>query len=158
MSYITHTMSNKGNTLTLATKMAIGTANEKDRGKIDKSVLDYISGLKKGTFPTLTDCAIQAGISEKTLIRYEISTPEGSKIRLALDLIRDLEKSALIHGGLTRRFDGRVVTLLLNAHHNVREQQQKPDQSSIFAVPTEILAEAIALSRTKKMIKGEEVV
>ena len=157
VSYITQQMSNKGNKLTLATKMAIGTANEKDRGKINKLVLDYISRLKKGSFPTLTDCAIYAGISERTLIRYENETPQGSIIRQALDKIRDLEKSALIHGGLKRKYDGKLVALLLKANHGLREEPKAENPSSIFAVPAEILAEAISISRRSKEIKGESV-
>jgi thiamine pyrophosphokinase len=144
-------MSNKGIPQTLATRQKISLANQKDRAKIDAKVKGYILSLILGDFPTLTDCAIHAGISEKTLIRYEITSPEDSDIREALDFIRDLSKSALIHGGLTRKFDARFSSFLLQASHNMNAQAPTLTQNNIFSGLTpELLAEALQLSREKK--------
>jgi hypothetical protein len=143
-------MSNKGNKMSLATRLEIGIANQKDRRKIDKLIEEYISKQNKSTFPNLTDAALYAGISERTLIRYEQSTPEGSKIRQALQKIRDMEKSALINKALTRKYDPRIATLLLKANHGLKEEPTHLEQNNYFNIPPELLAEAIELSRKSK--------
>lgn len=148
-------MSNKGNQLSLATKMAIGTANAKNRAIVDKKALDYIKQLSKGDLPSVTACAIYIGINEKNLVAYEMGTEEGSKIRLILGTVRDKQKLALMERGLNRKYDSRLSAMLLERLHGMRETP-KLEQTNIFNVPPEILAEAIALSH-KKDIKGEEV-
>lgn len=141
-------MSNKGSHLTLATKLAIGTANAKDRGIIDKKAFDYINQLSKGDLPSVTACALYIGINEKNLVNYELSTPEGSKIRLLLNTVRDKQKLALMEKGLTRKYDSRLSAMLLERLHGMRDIP-KLEQTNIFNVPPEILAEAIALSHKK---------
>ena len=150
-------MSNKGIPQSLATRQKISLANVKDRAKIDLSVKKYILSLTEGTFPTITDCALYAGISEKTLIRYEITSDENSDIREALDFIRDLSKSALMHGGLTKMYDGKFASFLLQANHQMNTQAPNLTQNNIFSGLTpELLAEALQLSREKKpLISGK---
>ena len=148
-------MSNKGNSLTLATKMAIGTANAKNRAMVDKKAFEYINQLSKGDLPSVTACAIYIGINEKNLVNYELSTAEGSKIRLLLNTVRDKQKLALMERGLNRKYDSRLSAMLLERLHGMRETP-KLEQTNIFNVSPELLAEAIALSH-KKDIKGEKV-
>lgn len=144
-------MSNAGNKHTSIAKRKIGLANAKDRAKIDKLVSNYISTLKPQDFPSLTDAALYAGIAEKNLIAYEISTPDGSKIREALDEIRDRQKSFLMKNGLFRVTDSRITGLLLEANHGVKKDTPNNlTQNNIFNVSPEVLSEAISLSREKK--------
>lgn len=143
-------MSNKGNKHTALAKRRIGIEKIKDRAKIDKLVNTYISSLKPTDFPSLTDAALYARISEKTLIRYEISTEEDSNIRLLLDEIRDRQKSYLMKNGLNKTIDSRLTGLLLQAHHNLKPDQPNLSQTNIFNVSAEVMADAIALARSKK--------
>lgn len=144
-------MSNKGIPQTLATKQKISLANQKDRIKIVFAVAEYVNRLSKKDFPSITSASIYAGINEKNLINFELSTPDGSDIRLLLDTIRDKQKEALELNGLTRKYDSRVTTLLLNAHHNVKENATQLSQTNIFnGIAPEVLAEALTLSRQSK--------
>jgi plasmid replication initiation protein len=148
-------MSFKGHNHSLAVRTKISLDNQKNRTIIDNKVIDYINCIKKSDFPNLTDCAIHAGISEKRLIQYELTTGEDSTIRLALDLIRDLQKSSLMKNGLYKIFDNKITTLLLKANHGLREEPTHLEQNNIFNISPEILAEALEISRTKKAPKLE---
>lgn len=143
-------MSTKGLHQSLATRTKISLAIQKDRTIIDFWIADYIKRLQSGSFPTVTDCAIHAKISEKTLIMYELSTPENSEVRQALELIRDMQKSALIHGGLEGKYDSKITSLLLMVNHNMKPEAPSLTQNNTFNVSPEILAEAITLTRAKK--------
>lgn len=141
-------MSNKGVPQTLATRQKISLANKKDRLLINQKVKEYLESLKKDSFPTLTECAIYAGISEKRLILYEMETPENSEIRLMLDEIRDRQKLSLMKNGLNKNYDSKIVTLLLKAHHGLKEEPTQLTQTNIYnGLSPDILAEALALSR-----------
>lgn len=141
--------------MALATRNKIGIANQKDRAKIDKAVKDYILTLKDEDYPQLTECAQHAGISERTLIRYELSTPEDSEIRLLLDFIRDEQKTRLIKNGLKGNYNSKLVMFLLERTQGMKQDPQSLSQTNIFnGVSPELLAEALALTRSKP-IKGK---
>lgn len=142
-------MSNKGNHHTTLAKRKIGIANKKDRAKIDKGIEDYINRLTKAQFPSLTAAANYAGISEKRLILYEMSTEDDSKIRLLLDEVRDRQKTKLIENGLNRKYDSRITGMLLQAHHGLKPENPNLTQTNIFNVSPDILADALALSKKK---------
>lgn len=143
-------MSTKGITMALATRKKISLANTKDRAKIDQAIKDYILTLDINDIPLLTDAANHAGISEKTLIRYEMQTEDDSEIRTMLDFIRDMQKSRLIKGGLKRGLDGRLVALLLERTHGMRSDPQSLSQTNIFnGITPDILADALELTRNK---------
>jgi hypothetical protein len=142
----------KGISHSIETRQKIGLANAKDRAILDQKVEEYIHQLSKGDFPDITDVALYAGIAEKNLLIYEAQTPQDSKIRLLLDHVRDLAKSALKHGGLTKKFDGRMTALLLNIDHGMKEQPTTLTQNNNFNISPELLSEAIELSRKKKAL------
>lgn len=143
-------MSSAGYNHSLEARHKIGLENQKDKAKILRKIKDYIKELKNSDFPSITKCAIYAGISEKRLVAYEITTEENSDIRLALDLIRDLQKASLMENGLRKIFDGRMSFGLLQANHGLRIEPTQLTQNNTFNVSPEILAKAIDISRTKK--------
>lgn len=147
-------MSNKGIPQTLATRRKISLANQKDRAFILEKIAYYVEMIQtpewKSTFPSVTSASILAGINEKNLIAYELTTPDGSDIRLLLDTIRDLQKERLMERGLNKLYDSKIVSLLLKAHHGLREEPTQLTQNNTFNVSPEILAEALQLSRQKK--------
>lgn len=150
-------MSMKGVSHTEIAKRRIGIANAKDRAIIDKKVNEYIRLLSKKDLPSLTDAALYAGIAEKNLINYENTTDEGSKIRLALDEIRDRQKSFLMKNGLYRMIDSRLTGLLLEANHNLKKDHNPNlSQTNIFNVSPEVLADAISLSRSQKLAPNKK--
>ncbi len=146
-------MSTKGLEVTLATRHKISLANKKDRAKINLKIKEYILSLTNNDLPQLTDAAIYAGISEKTLIRYEMSEDEDSEIRLLLDLIRDLQKSKLIENGLYKRYDSRLAGLLLERLHGMQPAPTALSQTNIFGLSPELLADAIEITKKKEKAK-----
>jgi hypothetical protein len=144
-------MSFKGQKQTSLTKYKIGLANQKDRAEIDKHIEEYINGVQEGDFPTITEASLHAHINEKNLIIYEEGSPDDSTIRRLLDTVRDLQKTALIKGGLSRKYDSKITTLLLKAHHGLKEEPTHLEQNNFFnGLSPELLSEAISISRNKK--------
>lgn len=141
----------KGISQSLATRNKISLEKKTDRTILHGKIKNYILQLKKSDFPTLTDCAIYSGISEKALLAYELRTDENSSVRIMLELIRDMQKSSLLHGGLNRSLDSKIVTLLLKATHGLKEEPTHLEQNNIFNISPDLLAEALEISRTKKI-------
>lgn len=143
-------MSNKGISQSLATRQKISLANTKDRTELLEKIGGYIDGLKDNQFPSITACALHAGIGEKALLAYELRTAENSDIRIMLDIIRDRQKEYLTINGLNKTNDSRMSILLLKANHGLKEEPTALTQNNSFNVSAEILAEALELSRGKK--------
>lgn len=144
-------MSNKGNHHTEIAKRRIGAANQKSRAIIDSKSKEYLQGLNEEDFPSVTECALHAGIAEKNLIAYEMSTADGSKIRQVLDELRDRQKLWLLKNGIKNKANTKIAILLLQAQHGLTPQAPSLTQTNIFNVSPDVLAEA--LSR-QKAIKG----
>lgn len=147
-------MSNKGQEQSLITRYKIGLANEKDRTETLLLIEDYINKLEDKDFPSITRCAVHARISEKALLAWEIRTAENSDIRILLDIIRDRAKATLIEKGLDKSFDSRMTSFLLETNHGMKKQPTELTQNNIFNVSPEIMAEALALSRSPKQKKS----
>jgi hypothetical protein len=147
-------MSFKNQHHSLISRQKIGLNNQKDRALIEQKIGLYVAELQKPknkrVFPSITSASLLAGIAEKNLIAWELTTPENSTIRCLLDTIRDLQKEKLIDLGLNKIYDSKIVTLLLKAHHGLREEPTQLTQNNTFNVSPEILAEALEISRQKK--------
>lgn len=146
-----------GRQQTALTKYKIGLANTKDRTELVQKILDYVENIESGQFPSITKCALSCSISEKTLLSVELRSPDGSDIRVLLDIIRDKQKDALESGGLTKTFDPRFAAFLLKVHHNYREEPTTLTQNNTFNVSPELLAEAIEITRAKNPPKESNI-
>lgn len=148
-------MSTKGKELSTETKYKISLAKQTNRTKIIPKLKEYISILidpnEKDQIPSIVSASLYAGIGKKALLAWELSTAENSEVRQILDFIRDLEEKFLRENGLLRKIDGKLTGRLLEAEHGVRTSPQQLTQNNFYSgLEPEILAEAIALSRTKK--------
>jgi hypothetical protein len=143
-------MSNKGMAHTLATRQKMSLSTTKDRTLLLDTIVEYIKSLQSSDFPSITRCAIYCGLSEKTLLSYEMRSPEDSEIRVLLDVIRDMAKASLMENGLKKAFDGKLTAFLLQANHGLKTEAPHLTQNNTFNVSPEILAEAIELTRSKK--------
>lgn len=143
----------KNQTMSLSARLKIGLDNAKNKAKIEVRIKEYINELKPTDFPSITDAAIYAGISENRLVVYEQSTPDDSTIRGALAYIRDLQKSKLQLKGLDRTYDSKITTLLLKANHGLKEEPANLTQNNTFNVSPELLAKAIDISRKTPISK-----
>lgn len=154
MATITQNMSTKGTERSLVTKEKISSALTKNRTKLLENVKDYILSLKETDFPSLTRCALYAGISEKALLALELRTADNSDLRILLDYIRDLQKASLMEGGLTKAFSDRMSTFLLQSNHGMKNEAPNLTQNNfISGISADLLAEAIELSRKKPAIQ-----
>lgn len=144
-------MSTKGIIQSIETRHKIGLANQKDRQAINEKIREYIINLPKGQLPSIVSASLHAGINEKNLINYELSTPDNSEVRFYLNTIRDLAKEALLNNSLNKKWDSKTASLLLNAEHGLKETPTQLTQNNIFnGISPEILSEAMNLSRSAK--------
>lgn len=150
-------MSNKGIPQTEITKQKISLANRKDRTELTLKVKNYIMALTPQDFPSLTRCAIYAGISEKTLLSIEARTAENSELRSLLEFIRDLSKASLLEGGLYKTFDSRMSQFLLEANHGLKKEAPQLTQNNFFqGLTPELLSEALEISKTNSKKTGNQ--
>lgn len=143
-------MSTKGIKHSAITKYKISLANKKNRTELHNKISEYLSGLKKNSFPSITSASIHADISEQALLNYEARTEENSEVRVLLDKIRAKQKEYLMVTGLNKKSNSTIVKLLLSAHHNIQETPNSLTQNNIYNnLSPELLDEVIKASRNK---------
>lgn len=148
-------MSTKGTTLTPETKYKISIAKQKNRRDILVKLKEYVGLLvdSKEAFliPSIVSASLFAGISKKALLTWELTTAEDSEVRQLLEFIRDVEEKYLRDNGLKGIIDSKLTSKFLEAEHGVRSAPQQLTQNNNFNISPELLADAIELSRTKKL-------
>lgn len=153
-------MSKKGIPQTTQTKYKISLTRSDNRSKVLKRLKEYLllchDPNEKGLIPSIVSASLYAGISKKALIAWELSTAENSEVRIVLEFIRDLEEKFLREGGLLKLTDSKLTSLLLEAEHGIAPKPTSLTQNNTFNVSPELLAEAIELSRTKKLKPAKE--
>lgn len=142
-------MSNKNIPQTDNTKFKVALANKKDYTELHEKLQEYIDQLKPDDVPSIVAASLYAGVSENSVIKYEIRTTENSDIRQLLDNIRMLQKNFLISKGLYNKINSPLAMRLLSAEHNLNEKPQQLTQNNTFNISPELLAEAIEISRKK---------
>lgn len=148
-------MSTKGKELSTATRYKISVARSDNRRETTKKLKEYLGMLldpeEKTLIPSIVSASLYAGMSKKALLAWELSTAENSEVREILEFIRDLEEKYLREGGLLKLTDSKLTARLLEAEHGIAPKPTQQIQNNTFNVSPELLAEAIELSRTKKL-------
>lgn len=148
-------MSTKGKELTVQTRYKISVSKTKDRTKTLAKLNEYKNLLldpkEKTLIPSIVSASLYAGISKKALLQWELTTAENSEVREILDFIRDMEEKYLRENGLLRLTDSKLTGRLLEADHGIGGKPQQLTQNNTFNVSPELLADAIELSRTRKL-------
>lgn len=155
-NWLHYYMANKGTTLTTESKYKISLAMGENRTKTLIKLKEYVGMLldpeEKTLIPSIVSASLYAGMSKRALLAWEIVTAENSELRQILEFIRDYEEKWLRENGLLKLTDSNLTKALLASEHGLQEKPPQLTQNNIFnGLTPELLAEAMELSRTKKL-------